>query len=82
MYRPAQYVTIRPSAARLTHNVAYIRMDPYVIVCLGAETGETQTNINGGKTPYWHDTISLRKRNYDDWLKLFVHDRNVCSPIS
>jgi len=65
---------IKPLQAQLMRDTEIIgAMDPYVIFSLGGNKVKTGVCKNGGKTPFWSDTLILT-RNAEDTLFVEVWD--------
>jgi hypothetical protein len=69
-------ITIKPLQADLLHNTEGFlsKMDPYLVFALGNQRVKTATCKNGGKTPFWHDVVTLTKSIGDDTLFIEVWD--------
>ena len=70
-----QQVIVQPKAAKLTHDTAIFKMDPYVVVWLGGQSARTATNWDGGRHPHWTDVITL-VRNGEESIRFLVYDRD------
>jgi len=70
-----QQVVVQPRAAKLTHDTAIFKMDPYVVVWLGGQSARTATNWDGGRHPHWADVITL-VRNNEESIRFLVYDRD------
>lgn len=74
-----QQVVVQPKAAKLTHDTAIFKMDPYVVVWLGGQNARTATNWDGGRHPHWTDVITL-VRNNEESIRFLVYDRDSGRP--
>lgn len=72
-------LSVRPVNAALTHDtdmLTLMKMDPYVVITLGAERQRTQICRNGGKNPFWNETLYFNNMNNDQVMQIEVWDKD------
>ena len=69
-------VTLQPKAARLTHDTAILKMDPYCVVWLGNQSARTSTHHDGGRNPHWNNVLTLI-RNQEDNIRFLIYDKDT-----
>jgi len=67
---------IKPKEAKLTRSTElFLKMNPYVKVVLGDKKSKGEICKSGGKSPKWHDTISIH-RSFEPVCFIEVKDKD------
>jgi hypothetical protein len=69
-------LVIKPLTAKLTHSTeTFGKMDPYCKVIVGSDYAQTNVHKDGGKTPGWNMTLTLRGKD-EDLISFEVWDKD------
>jgi Ca2+-dependent lipid-binding protein len=70
-------LVVKPLTAKLTHSTeSFGKMDPYCKVIVGSEYSQTGVHKDGGKTPGWNMTLTLRRKENDEFIAFEVFDKD------
>jgi hypothetical protein len=69
---------IKARSAKLTHDTEFMgKMDPYVVIKIGANTQKTKVHEDGGKTPKWDETFKFPAVRIGDIVNYEIWDKET-----